>query len=219
MDDNSENIIKDPNSHKNILEVYSTTDNSSKNFNCSNISPKEELPKDIVSFSSSQSTSTLQEINPKENRFPYCIVWTPIPFITYIIPSIGHTGLGTSSGIIHDFAGSFFISVDNFAFGNPTKYYELDLNEQEKYEFDRAIEKSDNKFRMQEHNLCFNNCHSHVACVLNNMKYKGKTNYTMIHIWWFLITKGKYISVWSFIKTYLGFFIFIIIIWLFTHKN
>ena len=66
-----------------------------------------------------------KEINLNSSHFPYCIVWTPIPLITYVFPSIGHTGIGTSSGIIHDFASSFFVSVDDFAFGKPTKYIEL----------------------------------------------------------------------------------------------
>ena len=137
-----------------------------------------------------------KEINIKSSQFPYCIVWTPIPLITYLFPSIGHSGIGTSSGIIHDFAGSFFVSVDNFSFGKPTKYIKLELDEQEKFNWDRAIEKGDNKYNMQEHNLFFNNCHSHVAYVLNQLNYKGKSNYTMVSIWWMLITKGKYVSCW-----------------------
>lgn len=31
-------------------------------------------------------------------------------------------GICASSGVIHDFAGPYFISVDNFAFGTPTRY-------------------------------------------------------------------------------------------------
>ena len=135
---------KEQNSNKNNLEDYSLKDSiyskvsvSPTNYNNSNISSKEEISKDIMPFSTIQSISSSNEINPENVRFPYCIVWTPIPCITYIIPSIGHTGIGSSSGVIHDFAGSFFISVDNFSFGIPTKYYQLDLNEQEKYEFDK----------------------------------------------------------------------------------
>ena len=226
MIDNSENMVKEQISKKSILQEFSpknqsfsTDENSSKNQKNPNFSSSEEITKQVVSYSNSQSALSSKEINPKINRFPYCIVWTPIPCLTYFIPSIGHTGIGTSSGVIHDFAGSFFISVDDFAFGKPTKYFQLDLSEQEQYEFDRAVEKADNKYNMEEHNLCFNNCHSHVACVLNNIKYKGKSNYTMVHVWWMLITKGKYISFCSFIKTYIGFFIFVFFIWMITHKS
>ena len=104
-------------------------------------------------------------------------------------------------------------SIDDFAFSKPTKYVQLDLNEQEKYEYDRAIDLGDNKYNMEDHNLCINNCHSHVAYVLNQFKYKGKSNYTMVHVWWLLIRKSKYVSFCSFIKTYLGFMIFLYIFW------
>ena len=60
---------------------------------------------------SSELTSR-KEINLKSSYFPYCIVWTPIPLITYIFPSIGHTGIGTSSGIIHDFAFGYIIRIN-----------------------------------------------------------------------------------------------------------
>ena len=145
----------------------------------------------------------------KNERFPYCIVWTPIPIITYILPFIGHTGICTSTGIIHDFAGSYYVGIDNFAFGSPTKYIMLNPNELERNEWDNAIEKGDEKFNLENHNLFCNNCHSHCAFVLNVLNYKNKNNYNMVSIWWMLITRSKYISFFSFVKTYLGFFIFI----------
>ena len=216
METNNRDLNKQKYFKKNNLEDFSlkTTEYSSDDLQKNLKNTNEEGSKEMVSFSVTQSNIESSKINPKASRFPYCIVWTPIPLLTYIIPSIGHTGIGTSSGVIHDFAGSFFISVDDFSFGKPTKYLQLDLNEQEKYEFDRAVEKADNKYNMEEHNLCCNNCHSHVACVLNQLKYKGKNNYTMVHIWWMLILKGKYISICSFIKTYLGFFVFMFILWM-----
>jgi hypothetical protein len=39
---------------------------------------------------------------------------------------IGHTGICTSDGYIHDFAGPYFVSVNDFAFGSPLKYVRLD---------------------------------------------------------------------------------------------
>ena len=166
---------------------------------------------EIVTFPSSEM-ATQRNIDLKSSHFPYCIVWTPIPLLTYLIPCIGHTGIGNSIGIIHDFAGSFFVSIDNFAFGKPTKYIKLELTEQEKYNWDRAILKGDNKYNKEEHNIFMNNCHSHVAYVLNQLNYKGRNNYNMVSIWWMLIAKGKYVSFCGFFKTYIGFLIIIIII-------
>jgi hypothetical protein len=34
-------------------------------------------------------------IDKENNRYPYCIVWTPLPVISWIIPIIGHTGICT----------------------------------------------------------------------------------------------------------------------------
>ena len=156
--------------------------------------------------------STSTTIDAKHQRFPYCIVWTPIPLITTLIPSIGHTGICTSDGIIHDFAGSFYVGIDNMAFGKPCKYIMLNPTEEERAEWDKAIEKGDDQYNTEEHNLCINNCHSHCAYVLNMLNYNNKSNYTMFHIWWMLITKSKYISCMHIIKTYIGFIILVIII-------
>ena len=201
----------DSNNKKKINKspLIDTKDDSKKNYNEYNSNQYS------ISYNTGneQNTEILKkEIDLKSSHFPYCIVWTPIPLITYLFPSIGHTGIGTSSGIIHDFAGSFFVSVDDFAFGKPTKYFKLNLSDQEKYNWDRAIEKGDNKYNMEEHNIFINNCHSHVAYVLNQLNYRRKNNYNMVSIWWMLITKGKYVSFCGFFKTYIGFLIIILIV-------
>ena len=190
---NQNNLILSPHINNNTGKVFDVSGPNTKNITI-------------------QKSKEDREINIKSSRFPYCIVWTPIPIITYICPSIGHTGIGTSTGVIHDFAASFYVAVDNFAFGKPTKYIKLELSEQEKYNWDTAIKKGDNKYNLQEHNLCTNNCHSHVAYILNQLNYKGKNNYNMLNIWWMLVVKGKYISCCGFFKTYLGFFIILLII-------
>ena len=35
-------------------------------------------------------------------------------------------GICTSSGVIRDFAGPYYVSEDSMAFGNPTRYWRLD---------------------------------------------------------------------------------------------
>ena len=230
MDENKEVVIenstdiKDLQNKDNInglkLSSFQETPSNNKN-NKIIFSPliegKVESNKNIFSNSqdiSEQNTdiSSVKEINLKSSLFPYCIVWTPIPLLTYLFPHIGHVGIGNSSGIIHDFAASFFVGVDDFSFGKPTKYIKLNLSMQEKFNWDRAIEKGDNKYNMEEHNLCINNCHSHVAYVLNQLNYKGKNNYTMFSIWWMLITKGKYVSFCGFFKTYIWFLIILLVV-------
>lgn len=41
------------------------------------------------------------------HRYPFCLVWTPIPLLTWIFPFIGHLGIATSQGVIRDFAGEY----------------------------------------------------------------------------------------------------------------
>ena len=228
---NSQNFNKIPD--KNILEEESLKppEESSKTLKINNIIPNienknqndgnnkneilkknEETNNEIIFYSSTKLNMDNNKIYPSKNRYPYCIVWTPIPFLTDIIPFIGQTGIANSKGIIHDYSASFFVNIDDFSFGKPTKYLKLDLNEKEKIDYDKAIEKGDLKFRTLIYNFFRNNSHMYVAYILNQIKYKGKSDFNMIYIWWILIWRGKYISFLSFIKTYIGFFIFLLII-------
>lgn len=54
----------------------------------------------------------MSKIDVVRNRYPYCLVWTPIPILSWIFPFIGHMGIATSSGIIRDFAGSKLVAED-----------------------------------------------------------------------------------------------------------
>uniref|UniRef100_A0AAR2JGA6 Transmembrane protein 222a n=1 Tax=Pygocentrus nattereri TaxID=42514 RepID=A0AAR2JGA6_PYGNA len=56
-----------------------------------------------------------EKIDPNSSRYPYCIVWTPIPVLSWLFPFIGHMGICTSSGVIRDFAGPYFVSVSCFS--------------------------------------------------------------------------------------------------------
>lgn len=66
------------------------------------------------------------EIDVARSRFPFAIVWTPLPLLTWILPFIGHLGIADSRGVIYDFAGPYTIGEDNLAFGKPVRYITLD---------------------------------------------------------------------------------------------
>lgn len=60
----------------------------------------------------------IDEVN---QLFPFCIVWTLIPCISWVCPWVGHTGIcryhrlnPSSEGIICDFMG-YRINVDSWA--------------------------------------------------------------------------------------------------------
>jgi hypothetical protein len=44
-------------------------------------------------------------------RYPHCIVWTPIPLLTWLFPFVGHMGIARTDGVIRDFAGPYYVSV------------------------------------------------------------------------------------------------------------
>lgn len=67
-------------------------------------------------------SSNIDKIN---DSYPCCIVWTPIPILTWLFPFIGHMGIAMSSGVIRDFAGPYYVSEGDMAFGRPTKYWQL----------------------------------------------------------------------------------------------
>lgn len=171
----------------------------------------------ITSQPTNTSYKTLSaqiKIDPVKVRYPYCIVWTPIPLISWLLPFIGHIGIGSSEGVIYDFAGPYYVSVNDMAFGSPTKYTILSLSEEEKNKYNNAIEFAMEKFRKMNYSFCCNNCHSFVAACLNKMKYNGKNDYGMISTWNIITWKSKYVGCCSFLKTYAGFFFILIIVFL-----
>ena len=60
------------------------------------------------------------------SRFPLCIVWTPLPIVSWLAPFVGHVGVCCEDGSILDFSGSCLVNFDKFAFGTPARYSHLD---------------------------------------------------------------------------------------------
>ncbi|KAJ7991407.1 hypothetical protein DPEC_G00283520 [Dallia pectoralis] len=147
-------------------------------------------------------------IDPDKCRYPYCIVWTPIPVLSWLLPFIGHMGICTSSGIIRDFAGPYFVSEDNMAFGRPTKYWMLDVAKvyaSGSNAWDTAVHDASEEYKHRMHNLCCDNCHSHVAMALNLMRYENKTSWNMVKLCLLSLIHGKHVSCAGFLKTWLPF--------------
>lgn len=145
------------------------------------------------------------------DRYPFSIVWTPLPIISWFIPLIGHTGIADSEGIIHDFGGSYYIAVDNFTFGRPTKYLRLDPSKVQASNWDDAIQASANRFCERQHNIITNNCHDHVADTLNEMKYNGRNDYNQMDVFRMMTLHSKYTSFKGFLYQW-GIFILVLII-------
>uniref|UniRef100_A0A3B1J5V4 Transmembrane protein 222a n=1 Tax=Astyanax mexicanus TaxID=7994 RepID=A0A3B1J5V4_ASTMX len=152
--------------------------------------------------------SNIERIDREQSRYPYCIVWTPIPGLTWFLPFIGHMGICTSSGVIRDFAGPYFVSEDNMAFGKPTKYWKLDKSKV--YSggsggWDTAVHDASEEYKNRMHNLCCDNCHSHVAMALNLMRYDNSTSWNMVNLCLLSFIYSKHVSFVGFLKTWLPF--------------
>ncbi|XP_065842427.1 transmembrane protein 222-like [Oscarella lobularis] len=151
------------------------------------------------------------KIDANRQRFPYCVVWTPIPLLTWLFPVIGHMGIATSAGVIRDFAGPYYVSEDDMAFGSPTKYWRMNPKLLRESEWDDAVHQASEDYKHQMHNLCCNNCHSHVATALNLMKYNGSTSWNMFKLAFLILIYGKYVNFWAVLKTWLPFLIIVAI--------
>ncbi|PIO24939.1 hypothetical protein AB205_0004150 [Aquarana catesbeiana] len=119
----------------------------------------------------------------ERSRFPHCVVWTPIPVLTWLFPFIGHMGICTSSGVIRDFAGPYYV------------YWQLDPNlvyANGPNPWDTAVNEASEEYKHRMHNLCCDNCHSHVAMALNLMKYNN-TNWNMVKLCILSLVYSKYV--------------------------
>lgn len=161
-----------------------------------------------TSASSMTSDVAVARINVETDKFPFCIVWTPIPLLTWFFPFIGHMGIAMSNGVIRDFAGPYYVSEDNMAFGRPTRYLVLDVNgvsNGNALEWDECVSKASVVYGTRMHNLFWDNCHSHVGMALSLMKYGGSTNWNMIRLASWMFFFGKYVSYGRALKTWLPF--------------
>ncbi|XP_075237725.1 transmembrane protein 222 [Lycorma delicatula] len=152
-------------------------------------------------------------IDIKNVKYPFCVVWTPIPLLTWLFPFVGHMGICTSTGIIRDFAGPFYVGEDNMGFGNPVKYWQLDPKKVAGGAsiWDQAISEAADVYKTRMHSLFFDNCHSMVALALNKMNYDNKQNWGMIVLAKNSLIYSHYISWGAWFKTYIPFFILVVI--------
>ena len=132
-------------------------------------------------------------------RFPFCLVWTPIPCLTLLLPFVGHMGIADSHGIIYDFAGSYSIGRDNMAFGAPTRFVpmfsESMKDSPERVDsWDAAIRSASQDYLTHTHNLIFDNCHSHVALALNVYQYAKFTYWNMMVLTMWMFFAGRFVS-------------------------
>ncbi|PSN33610.1 hypothetical protein C0J52_16498 [Blattella germanica] len=148
---------------------------------------------DISAIPQQPPSMAIDHIN---DYYPFCIVWSSIPVITWMFPFFGHVGIGTSEGIIRDFACSKHVCENSFAYGSPVKYWQLKYHQAVGWErgWNSAIEEAAEIYSEREHRDCWDNCYSFVCQALNIMKYEGKTNWCAFNLIPRLCWNSKYVS-------------------------
>lgn len=194
--------------------------------------PTMEMKKayDMENTSSTQSIQhelwPLDEVDTKKAKFPCCLVWTPLPIVSWLAPFIGHVGICREDGAILDFAGSNFVNVDDFAFGAVARYLQLDRKQccfapnlrghtcdhgYKHSEFgsaitwDDALRSSIRYFEHKTYNLFTCNCHSFAANCLNRLCYGGSMHWNMINVAALVLLKGHWVDAMSVLKSFLPF--------------
>ena len=150
-------------------------------------------------------------VDVSRSRFPFSLVWSPLPGITACVPVVGHMGICDSRGVIYDFGGPYYISVDSMSFGAPYLYLELDPADclgpvgsetprgslspaAAAQRWDAAVDAANDDFSRKMHNIVLQNCHHHSASVLNTLGYKGRRNWGQVGVATLVITQGRWVS-------------------------
>ncbi|KAI4376983.1 hypothetical protein MLD38_014682 [Melastoma candidum] len=168
----------------------------------------------------------LDEIDTKKEKFPCCLVWTPLPVVSWLAPFIGHVGICREDGVILDFSGSNLVNVDDFSFGSVARYLQLDRQEccfppnlsghtckpgykhsefGTAHTWDEALQSSVRTFEHKTYNLFTCNCHSFVANCLNRLCCGGTMDWNMINVAGLVLFKGQWVNKMSVVRSFLPF--------------
>lgn len=78
--------------------------------------------------------------------------------------------------------------------GPPRRVWHLDISRIDVSLYNDAVDVASRVYEGRMHNIIADNCHSHVALTLNNIKYDGRDDWNMIRVWWAIWTRGSWVS-------------------------
>ena len=156
----------------------------------------------ILNNTSKNIANEIKEINQNENKFPFCLLWTKIPLLTFFYPNFGYLAIGDSNGKIH-----FFENLNKFSY---YKFFQLKLNDYEKNIFDDVINEINNNYKEKFPDVCDNNSYCYVADILNKLNYNKKNDYNKKDVFNFVQKNLKFINKKKCFCFYLPYFIFFI---------
>ena len=108
------------------------------------------------------------------------------------------------------------------AFGAPTRYLEInvELLPGGAERWDAAIEEANRVYDQRIHNICCDNCHSHVSLALNKMPLEafGIRKWDMVKLCFLVFFKARFVSFGGFLCQFLPFVIFVLLMLLFSKR-
>ena len=78
--------------------------------------------------------------------------------------------------------------------------------------WDAAVDAGCDVYSRRMHNICCDNCHSHVARCLNAMRYEGRSDWNMVGLAAWLFVSGRYVSPLRALQTWLPFLLLVLAI-------
>jgi hypothetical protein len=89
-------------------------------------------------------------------------------------------------------------------------------------QWDEMIREANRIYSGRVHNLCCDNCHSHVACALNKMQLQPPfpiigSNWDMVKLCFVVFFRARFLSIQGFVQQFLPFLIFVALIYVPAH--
>jgi hypothetical protein len=145
-----------------------------------------------------RSLDSRLEIDVGTDCYPYCIVWTMLPGITWMLPPVGHIGIGDSRGRVWEFMGFGATRgpEGGLSFAPVVRYVQLDPKKAAAG-WDEGLRAAIEGCEGRVHMGCCNNCHSFVADALNYMEYRtsGCPWWNQVAIGALLFFRGSFTTV------------------------
>lgn len=129
----------------------------------------------------------------ENDRYPYCIVWTPCIPITWMLPLVGHLGVGDSQGQVYEFMSG---GVRRGLSGGPVcRYVQLPGYYCLYCDWDEGLRRACATFNGRTNFRIFQNSHSFVADALNHMGYGSIWVWNQFFLMFLIFFGGRYTTV------------------------
>jgi len=126
-------------------------------------------------------------------------------------------GIADGRGVASDFQGTYFVNTGGeMMTGAPTRALALPVSNLPggENDWDEKIKEANEVYSGRVHNICCDNCHSHVAYALNAMEMKafGISKWDMVKLALLVFFKGRFLSFTGLVAQFLPSFVMLAIL-------